>query len=93
NNKLFLITARNNSKNCNIQIDKLGIRGYFNEIFIIPSNSSSYQSKAQILMQNKVDYFIGDTEVDKKAALISGVKFIPCYHGFRSKLFLDKVSV
>ncbi|EJS0171162.1 HAD family hydrolase, partial [Campylobacter coli] len=91
NNKLFLITARNNSKNCNIQIDKLGIRGYFNEIFIIPSNSSSYQSKAQILMQNKVDYFIGDTEVDKKAALISGVKFIPCYHGFRSKLFLDKV--
>ncbi|EID5111824.1 hypothetical protein LB687_000612, partial [Campylobacter coli] len=47
----------------------------------------------QILMQNKVDYFIGDTEVDKKAALISGVKFIPCYHGFRSKLFLDKVSV
>ena len=89
-NELILITARNNRKNCLNQLKKLGITKYFSEIHIVKSDANTYKQKARILKESKVSVYIGDTESDKEACDISGIKFEPVFYGFRTEKYLTK---
>ncbi len=89
NNELILITARNNKKSCEHQIKQLGLNEYFSQIFIVDTNNETCIKKANILKEMDADEMYGDTEIDKKASQIAGIKFIPVYHGFRNKEFLS----
>lgn len=81
-NDLILITARNNKVGLQNQIDKFGLRKYFKEIYIVNSDKDISINKAQILKNENVTKFIGDTLSDKKAADLAGIEFIYCENGF-----------
>ena len=86
-NELILITARNNRENCLKQLKNLGLTEYFSNIYIVKSDSKTFERKANILKEHGVFSYTGDTESDKKACDIAGVKFVPVFHGFRTEHF------
>lgn len=92
-NALFLITARNNNQNAERQINKLGIREFFDKIAIVPSTSKTSEAKALLLREYRVDEFIGDTESDMKAAELANCQFKAVMDGFRSPSFWNQFSV
>lgn len=85
---LILITARNNKEGLYQQINKFGLKKYFKEIFVVPSNQNSSISKSEILKQEKATRFVGDTLSDKTAADIAQIQFIHAPNGFHSKSVL-----
>ena len=84
-NDLILITARNNKVGLQNQIDKFNLRKYFKEIYIVNSNKDISINKAEILKNENVAKFFGDTLSDKKAADIAGIEFEHFNDGFHSK--------
>ena len=93
NNMLFLITARNNRLNTENQIEKLGIRDFFDNVAIVPSTTRTSEDKARFLKKYRVDEFIGDTESDLKAAESANCQFKAVINGFRSLDFWKQYSV
>lgn len=81
--KIVLITARINNFALHKQLKKLKIFTFFDSIFA----SSSKIEKAETLIKENVNIFIGDTELDKFAADIANVKFYALNRGFRSENF------
>lgn len=84
-NDLILVTARNNKKGLQNQIDKFNLRKYFKEIYVVNSGKNTSELKAEILKSENVTKFFGDTLSDKKAADVAGVEFIHFDNGFHSK--------
>lgn len=82
---LILVTARNNKKGLQNQIDKFELRKYFKEIYVVNSGKNASELKAEILKNQNVIKFIGDTLSDKKAADVAKVKFEHFDNGFHSK--------
>lgn len=82
---LILVTARNNKKGLQNQIDKFDLRKYFKEIYVVNSEKNTSELKAEILRERNVIKFIGDTLSDKKAANVAKVKFEHFDKGFHSK--------
>ena len=64
------------------QIDKFGLRKYFKEIYVVNSNKDISINKAEILKNENVAKFFGDTLSDKKAADIAGIEFEHFNNGF-----------
>lgn len=93
NNRLFLLTARNNKENTEKQISKLGISQFFDTISIVPSSKTTIDDKARLLKQFNVDVFYGDTESDMKAAEDAHCDFRAVTTGFRSKQFWSNFEV
>ena len=91
-NDLYLVTARNNKACCLKQIKSCGIEQYFTEIEIVDSCKETPQLKADVLRNHQIDYFIGDTESDFKAAEIAGCNFKAVNYGFRNRDYWDKKS-
>ena len=85
--KVFLLTARNNAKGLLRQVERLCIKQYFTEIFVVSSGQNSAFEKAQILISANACLMIGDTEVDLQAAKEAKVNFIAMSRGFRNKAF------
>ncbi|ARR01152.1 ATP-grasp domain-containing protein [Campylobacter porcelli] len=81
-NDLILVTARNNKVGLQNQIDRFDLRKYFKEIYVVNSNKDISTNKAQILKNENVAKFFGDTLSDKKAADLAGIEFIYCENGF-----------
>ena len=92
-NSLYLVTARNNHENAERQITKLGIRGFFDEIAVVPSSKTTSEDKAQRLKAYNAVVFYGDTESDMKAAGIAGCDFKAVVNGFRSEQFWKNYQV
>lgn len=93
NNYLMLLTARNNMQTVQKQIDQLGLRQFFDDVFIVPSNGNTAELKAKILSENSIDVFYGDTESDLKAARLSNCEFFVSTRGFRSLAFWQQYNV
>ncbi|NQY43848.1 MAG: FkbM family methyltransferase [Legionellales bacterium] len=90
---LILITARSNKENAYWQISDLNIAKYFKFCIVVPTGKDASKLKAKELKKFKIDYLIGDTEVDEFAAKDLGVKFVALNSGFRSKEFWDSKNV
>lgn len=91
-NKLFLLTSRNNVSGTLSQLRKLGIDRYFDKVEVVkPANACA--DKADFLRKNHVDYMIGDTEIDYKAACDSDSNFLAATDGFRSIKFWERYNI
>lgn len=93
NNSLVLLTARNNKEGLNRQIDRLGIRQYFDQIIVVESCIRTTALKAEKLSQLQIDDFYGDTESDMNASMQAGCNFIASLRGFRSDKFWSEYDV
>lgn len=91
-NTLYLLTSRNNYSGTISQIKNLGIYQFFEKVEVVKSDKA-YENKALFLKNNHIDYMIGDTEVDYKAARESKTKFLVAPYGFRSKKYWKKYNV
>jgi len=94
-NSLYLISLRQFKKNLFWQVKKLGIDKYFKKIIHCPHTSGKpWQEKAKLIRKNlrskEQAVMIGDTEVDIRAAKISGIKSIGITSGIRTKELLIK---
>lgn len=87
NNTLFLITARKNELSARKQISKLGISQYFEDVIVVPSGKQSSELKSIYLLDKRINFMIGDTEVDYNAAMKANCEFRVCLEGFRSQNF------
>lgn len=92
---LYLISLRQSKKNLFWQVKKLGINKYFKKIIHCPYTSGKpWQEKAKLIRNNlrskEQAVIIGDTEVDIRAAKISGIKSIGITSGIRTKELLIK---
>ena len=88
---LILVTARNNEKGLQNQIDKFNLRKYFKEIYVVNSGKNTSELKAEILKSENVTKFFGDTLSDKKAADVAGVEFEHFNDGFHSKKTIKSI--
>lgn len=93
NNSLYLVTARCNEEGVIKQLQDLGIKQYFEDICVVPSGKNSSKLKSDYLIDNGIEIFVGDTEVDMEAAKNAGCNFYACYDGFRSKSFWSNYDV
>ena len=89
-NDLILVTARNNEKGLQNQIDKFNLRKFFKEIYVVNSGKNTCQLKAEILKSENVIKFFGDTLSDKKAADIAKIEFTHFDDGFHSKQIIGE---
>lgn len=92
-NTLYLITARNNKKSAEQQITQLGIRKYFDDVYVVASSKQTSDDKAAILKHNSIDIFIGDTESDFKSAQLANCSFIATTFGFRAAKYWANYKV
>ncbi len=96
---LFLVTFRRRKESVLDEICKFGIKKYFKDIFVVSSenkeeehfiskynaikNSSSFCSKS---------LFIGDTEIDIKAAKLLGIKSVGVLSGIRNRGYMKELD-
>lgn len=92
-NDLFLITARKNKENAYKQINSLGIAQYFTGISVVDICKDTPSLKAIELKKFKAETFIGDTELDYKAACLANCDFFATNYGFRNKEYWKKSKV
>lgn len=93
NNYIVLLTARNKIENTESQIDDLGIRQYLDKVAIVPSCKQTAKLKADILLENSICEFYGDTESDMEAARMAECDFYVSTRGFRSKKYWSAFNV
>lgn len=84
NADLILVTARNNEDAIRKQIRDLGIEQHFERVYVVPSGKQTPELKANILRDNGVELFIGDTESDLRAAELAKCQFYAVTSGFRT---------
>lgn len=90
---LYLVTARSNKKNTLQQLEKLDLKKYFKEIYIVSNRQNSALNKYNITKDLQLRIIVGDTEVDYKWAKYSGVEFIPTDAGFRNNLWWQMLNI
>ena len=97
-NKIIFLTARKNKKNTLLEIDKLGIKSYASDIYIVNSDNP-IENKTEIIKKYKNKYnkekivIIGDTEVEYYVAKSSNIVFYILNRGFRSKKYLSNICI
>jgi phosphoglycolate phosphatase-like HAD superfamily hydrolase len=81
NRNLFLVSMRSNEKESVKQLCKLGLENYFKEIHFLNHQHDKENPKFEIVKKiknnNRISYYIGDSEIDKKAAINNGIFFLP----------------
>lgn len=92
-NSLILLTARNNREGVMKQIERLGIKQYFDEICVVETSKQTPLLKSKILSEKNINEFHGDTESDMEAAFHSGCQFYATTRGFRSINFWNNLNV
>ncbi len=92
-NNLFLITARKDRTMLEKQLKSLHVYQYFTKICIVDPLDNPQNHKSQFLIDNHVDFFVGDTEIDYEAAKLANTKFYAVDYGFRSRNFWEKFDV
>ena len=88
-NYLILVTARNDEYNLLEQVRLLEVENFFEKIFVVSPGKNAAKEKYEALNPFKVDYFIGDTEVDSSAAYLLNTRFIAVNYGFRTNSFWE----
>lgn len=92
-NMLILLTARNNREGVMKQVERLGIKQYFDEICVVETSKQTPLLKSKILSDKNINEFHGDTESDMEAALHAGCQFYATTRGFRSINFWNNKNV
>ncbi|MCF8410856.1 MAG: HAD family hydrolase [Crocinitomicaceae bacterium] len=81
NRNLFLVSMRSNEKNSMKQLSKLGLENHFKEIHFLKHQHDKENPKFEIVKKlksnNCISYYLGDSEIDKKAAKGNGIFFLP----------------
>lgn len=81
NYQLFLVSLRMNEYESTKQLKKLGLDTYFKQIYFINHELNKENPKFEIVkkLRNKytISYYLGDSNVDEKAAKSNGVIFLP----------------
>lgn len=90
-NDLFLITARHNKALALKQINRLGLSQYLQPIVVSPQGEVS-KLKALELVKHDISIYVGDTELDYKAAMIAKCNFYAVTSGFRSDSFMQNYT-
>lgn len=92
-NKLYIITSRKNEKGVKNQVEAFNLHEYINKVFVVPSGISAHSKKREIIIDENIEIFIGDTEVDFNATSNTNSAFIAINRGFRNKSFWDKKEI
>jgi len=90
NNNLVLVTLRRKKKTLLKELFRFGLKKYFKEIFVVFDNNiehhvSKYKAVKKSSYFKKDAVFVGDTEVDIKAAKMLEIKIIGVTSGIRNK--------
>lgn len=91
-NRLFLITLRRNKHNTKAQLYDLGLMKHFKKVIIGDKYIDPIKQKSDLLnkhkLKRKLNYLVGDTEVDVLAAKRSGVISVSVNSGVRNIEYL-----
>ncbi len=90
--RLVIITARSLPQWVVPQLRHLGILPLIDALHCVPPREAA-SSKATVLVDQKADLFIGDTESDAEGAQKAGVSFIAVASGQRSPEFLQQRQI
>ena len=80
----ILVTARNNEEGVMRTLERLGIEKYFDKVVVVKTGAASAVYKAQVLTQEKVLLFYGDTNSDYRASVLADVPFRYHENGFHN---------
>lgn len=94
NATIYFLTARRNREYLMDELTALGIKEYAKQIFVV-SPRDACKEKREILekIKNEKMLFIGDTEVDYKAAQECGIPAVILNRGFRNKEYWNKYNI
>lgn len=81
-NELYLITARQSVENTHAQLNRLGLAGYFDGIFITEHKFSKEELLKQHITPCPSDCMVGDTGKDIQTGKSLGMKTIAVANGF-----------
>jgi phosphoglycolate phosphatase-like HAD superfamily hydrolase len=87
-----LLTARSRPPMLALELDRLGLRDVFAEIVVV-SPTEAAGAKADHLERIRPLVFIGDTEIDARAAALARTPFRAVAHGQRSAAFLRQHGI
>jgi phosphoglycolate phosphatase-like HAD superfamily hydrolase len=93
NHHLFLVTARKYPHLLKKQLKKLGLKQYFQDVFIVKPSKNAAQLKHEITKNLHLAIIIGDTETDWQWANLSQANFFALNRGFRNQDFWTKKQV
>jgi phosphoglycolate phosphatase-like HAD superfamily hydrolase len=89
--RLLLVTARTNPTWLRLQLLRLRLASFFDEVRVV-SPRSARKEKANLLRRYSPLIYIGDTEVDVDAAACAQVPFFALDRGQRCRSFLARVG-
>ena len=84
---IVIVTARASAGNVEQQVSKLGLSDLITDLIVVPPSGSA-RGKEQVLGRLRPSLFVGDTESDFEAALLSDIPFRAVSSGMRSREFL-----
>jgi phosphoglycolate phosphatase-like HAD superfamily hydrolase len=87
-----VITARKNSERVRSQIRNSSVGKLVEDIWVVNPRDAA-QTKGELLLQNRVRVFVGDTESDFFAAQMAGTLFGAVSSGQRSANYLSSAGV
>ncbi len=90
--KIIILTARKSKVQPFQTVQRLGFTNYIDDIVVV-SPENAIQEKAFFLRKFNPTMFIGDTESDYKASVISKIKFVALTRGQRSFAFLKNYGI
>ncbi|MFA5920941.1 MAG: HAD hydrolase-like protein [Methylococcaceae bacterium] len=90
---LFIVTSRHNKSNALLQLERLGLKTFFNDYFIAspPHKKSDLILKKGIIL-TKNDVIVGDTGIDIQTAKELKMISIAVLSGFRNMAILKTYS-
>ncbi len=84
---IHLITARQNTINLEQQLKYLGLNFFLDSYHVVHHPQVDFK-KSQIILDQQIELFIGDTETDYTASKLSNIIFLGVSTGIRSKEFM-----
>ncbi len=94
---LILVTLRRNRNNVLKEIDDLDIGKYFKKILVVKHDQKSpeilkYETIVSSSNSRGRCIFVGDTEVDMKAAKLLGMTSVGVLSGIRDEIFMKRLN-
>lgn len=93
--RLFLVTLRRRPEGLERQVQKYGLGSYFVKIVSAGPKGDPAEFKAGIIKEAGIppgSLYVGDTEVDARAAKILRTRFLAATYGLRGEEFLRKAG-
>ena len=90
-NKIFIITSRQNKENTFVQLKKLDIYKYFENILVTERKYEKVELIRKLQFQNE-DFIIGDTDYDILTGKQLGIHTIAVSYGFLNKQKLNEYN-